>query len=45
MKQDGDSNTISADFLINESGIVKTAYYGKFLGDHLPVDQIKTFLN
>lgn len=45
MKQDGDSNTISADFLIDENGIVKTAYYGKFLSDHLPIEKIKAFLN
>lgn len=45
MKQDGNGNTIGADFLIDENGIVKTAYYGKFLSDHLPVDTIKAFLN
>ena len=45
IKQDGSSNRISADFLIDEKGNIKTAYYGKFIGDHLPVDDIKQFLN
>jgi len=45
LKQDGNANTIGADFLIDENGTVKIAYYGKFLGDHLPVEDIKHFLN
>jgi len=45
LKQDGNANTIGADFLIDENGVVKRAYYGKFLGDHLPLEDIKTFLN
>jgi peroxiredoxin len=42
---DGNSNRISADFLINENGNVQTAYYGKFIGDHLPIADIKRFLS
>lgn len=45
IKQDGNSNRIGADFLIDENGNVKTAYYGKFVGDHLPLADIKQFLN
>jgi len=45
IKQDGNRNTIGADFLIDERGIVNTAYYGKFIGDHLSIDKIKAFLN
>lgn len=45
MKQDGNANTIGGDFLIDENGVVKTAYYGKFIGDHLPVEKIRFFLN
>lgn len=45
IKQDGNGNTIGADFLIDENGIVHTAYYGKFIGDHLPVEKIKAFIN
>jgi peroxiredoxin Q/BCP len=45
IKQDGNSNRIGADFLIDENGNVATAYYGKFIGDHLPIDTIKQFLN
>jgi peroxiredoxin Q/BCP len=45
IKTDGSSERISADFLIDESGKINTAYYGKFLGDHLPITEIKQFLN
>ncbi len=39
-KRDGHLNRLSADFLVNENGIIETAYYGKFVGDHLPVKEI-----
>jgi thioredoxin-dependent peroxiredoxin len=45
IKQDGNNNRISADFLIDEEGKVATAYYGKFIGDHLSIDEIKKFLH
>jgi len=45
MKQDGNLNRINADFLIDENGKVQTAYYGKYVGDHLPIENIKQFLN
>lgn len=45
MKQDGNANTIGGDFLIDENGVVKTAYYGKFIGDHLSLERINAFLN
>jgi peroxiredoxin len=45
IKQDGNTNRIGADFLIDEKGNVARAYYGKFIGDHLPVESIKQFLN
>jgi peroxiredoxin len=45
IKQDGNGNRISADFLIDENGNVATAYYGKYVGDHLPLDAIRQFLN
>jgi len=44
IKQDGNASRISADFLIDENGNIKTAYYGKFVGDHLPMADIKQFL-
>jgi peroxiredoxin Q/BCP len=44
IKADGSADRIGADFLIDESGKINTAYYGKFLGDHLPVTEIKQFL-
>jgi peroxiredoxin len=45
IKQDGNTNRIGADFLIDENGNVVRAYYGKFIGDHLPIESIKQFLN
>jgi thioredoxin-dependent peroxiredoxin len=45
IEQDGNSNRIGADFLIDEKGNVQTAYYGKYVGDHLPLNDIKNFLN
>lgn len=44
MKQDGHMNRITADFLIDENGKITTSYYGKFVGDHLPVESIKEFI-
>jgi hypothetical protein len=45
IKQDGNANRIGADFLIDENGNVARAYYGKFIGDHLPIEGIRQFLN
>ena len=39
-KRDGHLNRIGADFLVDENGIVQVAYYGKFVGDHLAVEEI-----
>ena len=45
VEQDGNMFRISADFLIDENGKIHTAYYGKFIGDHLPIEEIRKFLN
>jgi peroxiredoxin Q/BCP len=45
VKADGSSDRIGADFLIDENGKINTVYYGKFLGDHLPITEIKQFIN
>lgn len=39
----GSMTTMPADFLVNEKGIIQTAYYGKDEGDHLSVDRVKEF--
>jgi len=44
IKTDGNANRIGADFLIDENGKVVKAYYGKYLGDELPLAEIKRFL-
>jgi hypothetical protein len=35
--------TMPADFLINEQGIIETAFYGQDEGDHLPFGIVKDF--
>jgi peroxiredoxin len=44
-EQDGHKTTIGADFLIDEHGKVAVAHYGRYIGDHLPLNEIDTFLN
>ena len=39
----GNLTTMPADFLIDKNGIIKTAYYGKDEGDHLPIELVKEF--
>lgn len=39
----GSMTTMPADFLIDKDGIIRTAYYGKDEGDHLPFEQVKAF--
>ncbi len=42
-KNDGKMSRLEADFLINEKGIINKAYYAKFVGDHLPIEEIMEF--
>lgn len=35
--------TLPADFLVDEHGVIRQAYYGKDIGDHLPFEQVKAF--
>lgn len=44
IKQDGRPNRIAADFLIDENGNILIAYYGKYLGDRMPIALIKNKL-
>lgn len=39
----GSMTTMPADFLVDERGIIHTAYYGKDEGDHLPFEQVIAF--
>jgi len=45
IKQDGNSNRVEADFLIDENGKIIIAHYGKFVGDDLSIDAIKKAIN
>lgn len=42
---EGHTNVLGGDFLIDEDGCIKYAYYNQYLGDHLPVKDIIHFLN
>ena len=39
----GSWTTMPADFLIDQSGVIQVAHYGKDEGDHLPFEQVKAF--
>ncbi len=41
---EGHTNVLGGDFLIDEAGCIKYAYYNQYLGDHLPVRDILRFL-
>lgn len=41
---EGPKSRIPADFLIDESGIILKAYYGKDIGDHMPIERIREVL-
>ncbi|MFQ6605164.1 MAG: peroxiredoxin-like family protein [Fidelibacterota bacterium] len=44
-KMEGDIAIVPADFLIDEQGIIAVAYYGRHIGDHLPLETIERFIN
>jgi len=31
---------VPGDFIINSKGVIERAYYGKFIGDHIPIDEL-----
>ena len=39
-KRDGSLNRIGADFLVDEEGKIFLGYYGKYVGDHYPINDI-----
>jgi len=39
----GDLTGMPADFLVDEDGIIQTAYYGNDEGDHIPLHLVKQF--
>jgi thioredoxin-dependent peroxiredoxin len=41
VKQDGNTNRIGADFLIDENGRILISHYHKYLGDDLSIAEIK----
>lgn len=44
-KANGELALIPADFLIDEELIIREAYYGADIGDHLPFERIRAFLS
>lgn len=39
-----DVTVLPADFLIGPDLVIQTAYYGKDIGDHLPLEEIYRFV-
>lgn len=39
----GHLTTMPADFLVDERGVIRTAYYGRDEGDHLPLAAVRAF--
>ena len=39
----GRLDTLPADFLVDEHGIIRQAYYGGDIGDHLPIERVQAF--
>ena len=44
-KPEGHPNLMGGDFLIGEDGYLKQVHYNQYLGDHLPTNEILTFIN
>jgi peroxiredoxin len=42
---EGPKSRIPADFIIDEDGIILKAYYGKDIGDHMPIEMIREVIN
>jgi len=42
---EGHSELLGGDFLIGEDGALIDIYYNQYLGDHLPVENILSFIN
>ncbi|MFZ6011914.1 MAG: peroxiredoxin-like family protein [Bacteroidota bacterium] len=40
MRQDGHLDRIPAEFIIDQRGKIVLAHYGKFVGDHLPINTL-----
>lgn len=40
---EGRFDVIPADFLIDEQSVVRVAYYGRDIGDHLPLSRVEAF--
>jgi peroxiredoxin len=43
-KMEGEVSLLPADFLVDESGTVRTAFYSSNIVDHLPFDAIEAFV-
>lgn len=41
VEEDGNINRIGAEFFIDEKGVVQIAHYGRYVGDDLPIEEIK----
>ncbi|MFZ5622018.1 MAG: redoxin domain-containing protein [Pseudomonadota bacterium] len=39
----GRLDTLPAEFLVDEGGVIRVAHYGRDIGDHLPFERIRAF--
>ncbi|HVA54576.1 MAG TPA: redoxin domain-containing protein [Gammaproteobacteria bacterium] len=43
-RMSADQLLVPADFLIDERGLIQEVYYGRDIGDHIPITRIRTFI-
>lgn len=41
---EGRLDVVPADFLLDEASVVRVAYYGRDIGDHLPLSRVEAFV-
>jgi peroxiredoxin len=44
-KVEGTMGRIPGDFLVDEEGVLREAYYGKVIADHIPMERVDAFLS
>jgi len=42
---EGSIHRVPADFLIDRDGTIAMAYYGRDIGDHVPLEQVESFIS
>jgi len=45
IKASKDATLVPADFLIDETGMIRDCYYGRDIGDHIPISRVHAFVH